>query len=150
MRVCIYGESRGRAAEYFGPTGLANGKWVWTNSVPQRSADMLAKQTPEFRGYLEAFAKGINDYAAQNPNALSEQAKRVLPVTSLDPVEHAHRIVHFTYLGSPRLAGNGPVVTAASLLETPEAVGSDGWGDCSFTYCEWEIHVARKSTSVMG
>jgi len=65
----LYGESRGRAAEYFGPSGLANDKWVWTNSVPQRSADILAKQTPEFRSYLEAFAKGINDYAAQNPAA---------------------------------------------------------------------------------
>src|SRR6266567_8737360 len=43
----LYGESRGRAAEYFGPSGLAVDKWVWTNSVPQRSADMLAKQTPE-------------------------------------------------------------------------------------------------------
>jgi len=123
----LYGESRGRAAEYFGPAGLANDKWVWTNSVPQRAADMLAKQTPEFLGYLEAFAKGINDYAAQNPGALSEQAKRVLPVTALDPMQHAHRIVHFTYMGSQRLAGTGPVLTAASLLETPEAVGSNGW-----------------------
>ncbi|MEO8130879.1 MAG: penicillin acylase family protein, partial [Bryobacteraceae bacterium] len=91
------------------------------------AAEMLAKQTPEFRGYLEAFAKGINDYAARHPDALSEQAKRVLPVTALDPMEHAHRIVHFTYMGSPRLALTAPVVTAGSLLETPEAVGSNGW-----------------------
>src|SRR5882757_11044837 len=41
----LYGESRGRAAEYFGPSGLANDRWVWTNSVPQRSADQLAAQT---------------------------------------------------------------------------------------------------------
>jgi acyl-homoserine-lactone acylase len=123
----LYGESRGRAAEYFGPAGLANDKWVWTNSVPQRSADQLTAQTPEFRSYLEAFAKGINDYASQNPGALSEQAKRVLPVTALDPLQHVHRIVHFTYMGSPRLAGSGPPVTTASVLETPEAVGSNGW-----------------------
>src|SRR5579859_2964969 len=38
----LYGESRGRAAEYFGPSGLENDKWVWTNSVPQRSQQWLA------------------------------------------------------------------------------------------------------------
>ena len=68
----LYGESRGRAAEYFGQSGLAIDRWVWTNSVPQRSAKWLAEQTPEFRSYMEAFAKGINDYAAKNPNALSD------------------------------------------------------------------------------
>ena len=100
------------------------------NSVPQRSAEWLAKQTPEFRKYLEAFAKGINDYAAKNPGALSEEAKRVLPVTALDPIEHTHRIVHFTYMASVRLAGSGAASSAAetaSLLDTPEGIGSNAW-----------------------
>jgi len=124
----LYGESRGRAAEYFGPTYLAGDKWVWTNSVPQRSQKWLEQQTPEFRGYLAAFAKGINDYAAKHPEALSEEARRVLPITALDPIQHTHRIVHFTYMGNARLATTGgPVLTASSLLETPEAVGSNGW-----------------------
>ena len=83
----LYGESRGRAAEYFDASHLEDDKWVWTNSVPQRSAKWLAMQTPLFRSYLEAFAKGINDYAAKHPEALSEESKRVLPVTALDPSE---------------------------------------------------------------
>jgi acyl-homoserine-lactone acylase len=132
----LYGESRGRAAEYFGPSGLPGDKWVWTNSVPQRSAEWLAEQTPEFRKYMEAFAKGINDYAAKNPGALSEEAKRVLPVTALDPIEHTHRIVHFTYmaplrLGAPAAAPADPTATLiadpAHLLDTPESVGSNAW-----------------------
>ena len=53
--------------------------------VPQRSAKWLEMQSPRFRSYLEAFAKGINDYAAKHPEALSEESKRVLPVTALDP-----------------------------------------------------------------
>src|SRR5450755_440715 len=107
----LYGESRGRAAEYFGASHLDDDKWVWTNSVPQRSAKWLAMQTPRFRSYLEAFAKGINDYAAKHPEALSEESKRVLPVTALDPIEHTHRIVHFTYMASLRLASGGPAIT---------------------------------------
>lgn len=123
----LYGESRGRAAEYFGPTYLAGDEWVWTNSVPSRSAKWLSMQTPEFRAYLEAFAKGINDYAAKHPDAISAESKRVLPVTALDPIQHTHRIVHFTYIGSQRNASPGPAPTMASLLETPEATGSNGW-----------------------
>ena len=124
----LYGESRGRAAEYRGPSGLANDRWVWTNSVPQRSQEWLKQQTPQFRTYLEAFAKGINDYAAKNPGALSEEAKRVLPVTAIDPLEHVHRIVHFTYMGSQRLAGGSGVTEASlNLLDTPESIGSNGW-----------------------
>jgi acyl-homoserine-lactone acylase len=124
----LYGESRGRSAEYFGPAGLEDDKWVWTNSVPQRSQKWLDMQTPQFRSYLEAFAKGINDYAAKHPEALSEESKRVLPVTALDPIEHTHRIVHYTYIAPRRLAAaGGAPVTEASLLETPEDVGSNGW-----------------------
>ena len=123
----LYGESRGRAAEYFGPANLEGDKWVWTNSVPQRSEVWLKRQTPEFRSYLEAFARGINDYAAKHPEALSAESKRVLPVSALDPIQHVHRIVQYTYIASQRLAGAGPPVTVASLLETPEAVGSNGW-----------------------
>ncbi len=126
----LYGESRGRAAEYRGVSGVANDRWVRTNSVPQRSAEWLGQQTPQFRGYLDAFAKGINDYATQNPSALSEEAKRVLPVTAVDPLQHVHRIVHFTYMGSQRLAGrgSGPVTEAAlNLADAAEGVGSNGW-----------------------
>ncbi len=123
----LYGESRGRAAEYFGPAHVEDDKWVWTNSVPQRSAQWLAQQTPQFRSYMEAFAKGINDYAAKHPEALSEESKRVLPITALDPIEHTHRIVHFTYIAPRRLASASAPVTEASLLQTPEDVGSNGW-----------------------
>src|SRR5271165_2027260 len=45
----LYGESRGRAAEYFDASHLEDDKWVWTNSVPQRSQQWLAAQTPGFR-----------------------------------------------------------------------------------------------------
>jgi acyl-homoserine-lactone acylase len=140
----LYGESRGRAAEYFGASNLAADKWVWTNSVPQRSQKWLDEQTPEFRSYMEAFARGINDYAAKHPEALTEESKRVLPVTALDPIEHTHRIVHFTYMGAQRLAsaGRGPAETA-SLLENPDDIGSNGWAIAP-------AHTAAGKTLLLG
>src|SRR5260370_2232651 len=48
----LYGESRGRAAEYFGPSNLQADKWAWTNYVPQRSRKCLRHQPPEFPSHL--------------------------------------------------------------------------------------------------
>ena len=78
----LMGGSRGRGAEYFGP-GIADAtlktdRWIRINEVPERSAKWLAMQTPEFRGYLDAFAAGINGYAAKHPEALSDEVKKVL------------------------------------------------------------------------
>ncbi len=141
----LYGESRGRAAEYFGAANAAADRWVWTNSVPQRSQKWLEQQTPEFRSYLEAFAKGINDYAAKHPEALNEESKRVLPVTALDPIEHTHRIVQFTYMGSIGLAGGGRGGrgSVASLLENPDDIGSNGWAIAP-------AHTAAGKTLLLG
>ncbi len=135
----VYGESRGRAAEYFGPgdadANIQSDIWVWTNSIPQRSEDWLKQQTPEFRGYLEAFAAGINAYAAKHPEALSPEAKRVLPITALDPIQHSQHFVHFTFVAGSRLAEPTPARTVAenSLPDVGPGIpadsdsGSNGW-----------------------
>jgi acyl-homoserine-lactone acylase len=132
-----YGESRGRASEYFQatPASIKADTWVWTNSVPARSADWLKQQTPAFSGYLEAFAAGINAYAAKHPEALSEEAKRVLPITALDPIEHSQHFVHFTFVAGQRLAE--PAITTATAatrvtakleeFKTDDDAGSNGW-----------------------
>ena len=61
----LYGESRGRSAEYWGPgTNDANLKldrWVRTNGVPERGEQWYRQQTPEFRKNLDAWAAGMNE-----------------------------------------------------------------------------------------
>jgi acyl-homoserine-lactone acylase len=94
----LYGESRGRAAEYWGPAYLENDRWVQTNEVPERSERWYSWQTPEFRRYLDAFASGMNTYAERHPEQLDPELRRTLPITGVDALGHMHRIVHFTYL----------------------------------------------------
>ncbi len=136
------GSSRGRGAEYFGP-GLADAnvktdRWIWTNEVPARSVTWLAMQTPEFRGYLEAFAAGINGYAAKHPEALSAEVKQVLPITALDVIEHEQHFYDFEFvaskalMNSPRAGAETAELTmpvAPGLEDTAEdmADGSNGW-----------------------
>ena len=96
----LYGESRGKAAEYWGEKNLDLDRWVQINGVPERGLAWYNQQTPEFRGYLDAFAAGMNEYARRHPETLDADRKRVLPITGADPLIHVHRIVHFSYLTS--------------------------------------------------
>src|SRR5438067_3923059 len=63
----LYGESRGRAAEYWGPANLELDRWLQLNGVPERAKAWYDAQDPAFRKYLDAFAAGINDFAKAHP-----------------------------------------------------------------------------------
>jgi acyl-homoserine-lactone acylase len=96
----LYGESRGRAAEYWDPAGLPLDRWVQLNGVPERAKAWYEAQEPEFRRYLDAFARGINDFARAHPEAIGEPYRVVLPVSGVDVVGHTLRAVHYMYMGS--------------------------------------------------
>ena len=66
----LYGESRGRAAEYWGPSHLELDRWVQLNGVPELAKTWYDAQDPQFRKYLDAFARGMNDYAKAHPDAI--------------------------------------------------------------------------------
>jgi len=135
----LLGGSRGRAAEYFGPgiadANLKTDRWIWTNEVPVRSIQWLAQQTPEFRGYLDAFAAGINAFAAAHPEALAPEVRQVLPITALDLIAHEQHFYNFEFVASRTLA-NSPR-TAAAEVTSPDPpfapgeditqAGSNGW-----------------------
>ena len=140
----VIGGSRGRGAEYFGSgeadVNLKTDRWIWTNEIQKRSVQWLAQQTPEFRGYLDAFAAGINAYGAQHPEALAPEVKQVLPITALDLIEHEQHFYNFEFVAGRTLAtsprtGSRTEAAELSLPEangfgnTPEdlADGSNGW-----------------------
>lgn len=60
----LYGESRGRGAEYWGGKYLELDRWVNVNRIPERGLEWYKKQTPQFRRYLDAFAGGRTNMRA--------------------------------------------------------------------------------------
>ena len=96
----LYGQSRGRAAEYWGEENLALDRWVRVNGVPERAVVWYNAQDPAFRKNIDAFARGINDFAVAHPNHVSPQYRQVLPVTGIDVIGHGLRAVHYMYMGS--------------------------------------------------
>jgi len=112
----LYAEGRGRAAEYYGAEELENDRWMAINGVPARAQQWLHQQEPGFRRDLEAFAAGMSAYARAHPQALSEQARRVFPVTAVDVLAHEQREFQFIYAAPADIARRLP----------PDA-GSNGW-----------------------
>ena len=116
----LYGQARGKGAEYWGEKYAQADRWVITNSVYERAGEWYALQKPGMRKNLDVFAQGINDYAKENPDKISADAKMVLPVTAIDVIANAHRVTHFVFLA--------PQTQVASLERMQgDKNGSNAW-----------------------
>ncbi|PHM11849.1 acylase [Nostoc sp. 'Peltigera malacea cyanobiont' DB3992] len=115
----LYGQARGKAAEYWGEEYLESDKWVLTMGVPNRANSWYRSQSPAFRSYINAFVTGINTYAKAHPDLIDEQVKIVLPVKPEDVLAHLQRVLYFTFV-----VNQGQV---ADITHTPSEAGSNGW-----------------------
>src|SRR5262245_46439275 len=60
----LYAQSRGNAAEYGGAELLESDRAVRIMALRERGQEWYAAQTPAFRRNIDAFAAGVNEYAA--------------------------------------------------------------------------------------
>lgn len=125
----MYGESRARGAEYWGPEAEKLDRWLIANEVPNRSQTWFKAQTPAMRRNLDAFASGINAYAAAHPDAIAPEMQQVLPISGLDIITHAHRLMNYTYIASEGrvLAAVGPVGEGEPDIAPEGSDGSNAW-----------------------
>ena len=93
----MYGEARGKSAEYWGEDHLDMDKWLHTLNVPKRAKIWYDSQSIEFQGYLDSFAEGINAYALERPNLITDSLKVVLPVNGVDILAHTQRTIHVAF-----------------------------------------------------
>ncbi len=131
----LYGESRGRAAEYWGGTAnLELDRWVQLNGVPERAKAWYDAQDPTFRKYLDAFAAGINDFGKAHPDSIDPKYRVVLPVSGVDVIEHSLRAVHYMYMASMdrmhrevNAMLRNTTVAQLKLSEQDQVPGSNTW-----------------------
>jgi len=97
----LYGEARGRAAEYWGEDELESDRWVRTVGISERAERWLAEQTPREHRFLDAFVAGINAYAMAHPDQVADTVEPVLPVRAVDVLAHVQRVIHFTFMVHP-------------------------------------------------
>ena len=105
----LYGQARGRAAEYWGGSdNLAEDRWIRTVAGPRAGRASYEAMRPEYRAYVDAFAAGINDYARAHPERIADSVERVLPVTGADVQAHMARVLASYFLSSRQsAAGTG-------------------------------------------
>ncbi|MDQ3292586.1 MAG: acylase [Bacteroidota bacterium] len=96
----LYGQARGRAAEYWGMDYLATDKQVHLFNLPETARQHYAQQNAEYKSNLDAFVKGINAYAQARPEAIEAKWKRVLPITPADVLAHSTRVICLQFLGA--------------------------------------------------
>ncbi|HAC65740.1 MAG TPA: acylase, partial [Cyanothece sp. UBA12306] len=115
----LYGQARGKAAEYWGINYLESDQYVRTMGIPERSQKWYQEQSPQMRQYLDAFARGINDYVLQHPQEIDEELKLVLPITGTDILAHLQRVIHFHFITNPQ--------SVSSLQTIAPQGGSNAW-----------------------
>lgn len=123
----LYGEARGKAAQYWGEPELDSDRWVHTMDIPNRAQDWYQAQSPQFRRYLDAFAAGVNTYGNRHPEAIDEEMAVVLPVSGVDILAHCQRVLQFSFIAHPQAVADlvqqwqAPDFTPGSPSEsTPE------------------------------
>lgn len=119
----LYGQARGRAAEYWGDAWTPGDRITRQMGIPQAGQAGYEAQEGDFRRYLDAFAEGINAWAAAHPEAIADSMKVVLPVTAADLLAHEQRMM-FTFLA---ITGGDPPVVGMNGLPPGAAAGSNAW-----------------------
>jgi acyl-homoserine-lactone acylase len=74
----------------------------------------------EWKGYLEAFAAGVNDYTKEHQVQIDPDFRQVLPVNAVDILAHCHRVTHFAFLASPARV-------KSTLTASGDQIGSNAW-----------------------
>ena len=115
----LYGQARGKAAEYWGQDYLDSDKYVRTMGIPTRAQEWYEAQDPTMRRYLDSFAAGINRYASEHDDQIDDKVKVVLPVDGVDVLAHLQRVTHFNFVVNPQ--------RLESLKSGESQAGSNGW-----------------------
>ena len=104
----LYGQARGRAAEYWGEEFIESDRKIRLFNIPDKAAKVYQEQEKEFSAYLDAFVAGINQYADTHKDQIEEKYLKVLPVTPGDVIGHTLRVITLEFLAAEDiyLAGN--------------------------------------------
>ncbi|WP_428394680.1 penicillin acylase family protein [Lichenicoccus sp.] len=131
-------QARGRMAEYFGAgtdgANVASDIQVRTERIPERAALWVLLGGREQRRILQAFADGVNEYAAQHGDTIAPSFRRVLPFLPSDVTSGEQNTVNFTFMPEqdnlPALLAawkTGGRAAANALARSLTPGGSNGW-----------------------
>ncbi|GAB3884598.1 acylase [Spirosoma agri] len=95
----LYGQARGRAAEYWGPAYLDSDKIITLFGVPQQAQQQYTQQEAAYKPCLDRFVDGLNAYANAHPEAIGPEFSQVLPIKPQDVLAHISRVLVLEFVG---------------------------------------------------
>ncbi|MGI8583247.1 MAG: acylase [Chitinophagaceae bacterium] len=155
----LYGQARGRAAEYWGKKYFNSDKQILLFNLPEQAKKNYALQKGEYKVCLDAFVKGINAYAKTHPDDVGKEFQQVLSVTAFDVLAHSTRVVCLEFLGANDIAiskrlispGSNSIAIGPSRSESKNAMLLTNphlpWSDF-FTF--YEAHLNAPGFSAYG
>lgn len=96
----LYGQARGRAAEYWGEDYLESDKLLHLFNLPDSAKSHYKKQSGACKKNLDAFVNGINGYAKTHPDKIDANLKKVLPIAATDILTHVAKVIYFDFLAA--------------------------------------------------
>jgi acyl-homoserine-lactone acylase len=117
-----HAEARGEAASLGGEAYLEGDLLVHRLGIPDEAAAEYAGMSPEWQGYFDAFARGVNDFVAGEPDAVASEWRAVLPLDGEDVAALGMYSLRYRFVAGDgiRLAQQEPAVTPS--------MGSNAWG----------------------
>ncbi|MBV1908225.1 MAG: penicillin acylase family protein [Kangiellaceae bacterium] len=119
----LYGEARGKAAEYRGEKLAAQDRLFRTVGVPfigQRNYNNSDEFTHQS---YQAFVNGFNDYVSKHKTQFKAENLAVYPAMPADITAHFYRILYVVFAGRREISAKWPA-QRASLVASNEQVDS--------------------------
>lgn len=148
--VKLYGQARGRAAEYWGAGEIESDKWVIANGIYERAKVWYAKEPASFRANLDAFAAGMNAFAKAHPEKLDPSVLQVFPISGVDVMAHAHRLMNYVYVApQAKTMGNADAGSNAWAVAPSKSASGNTlllanphlpWAPSQLTYFEADLN----------
>jgi acyl-homoserine-lactone acylase len=110
----LYGQARGRAAEYWGKEYINSDKQIQLFKLPEGAKKNYAVQKREYKAYLDAFVKGLNAYAKAHPTEIGKTFQQVLPVTVYDVLAHSTRVICLEFVAGNDIANSIELIKPGS------------------------------------
>jgi acyl-homoserine-lactone acylase len=123
----LYGQARGRAAEYWGADYIDSDKQVHTVDLAAQAEDAYARLSPEWRQNIDAFTAGINDYTVANPDKIDKKWQVVLPLRSVDVIAHGIRSLRYVFVARAAFSAAQQWEKATTTWNPEPTEGSNAW-----------------------
>jgi acyl-homoserine-lactone acylase len=113
----LYGRSRGKAAEYWGSSKIAEDGIIHTLGFPEIAKQWTQQQDQDYQKLLKAYVQGLNDYASAHPEVIKATNRQILPLTVTDVNSHLCFVVFARFVGGQDLG---------TAMQYP-GLGSNAW-----------------------